>query len=481
MENSKKTGQSVLPERLPMSAFEEYMYLDSQPGYPMDCHTRLCWNGRFSHTDIEQAVAEALRYHPLLSSHCVSTRRGRPAWQLSADTEIVSDDVCSRVHGIRICWAKGKCREAYPAEVKPPIDMDAETPLRIVVLEEVDAAGDVIRTDWFFKFHHSMADALGMMRFTQDLMICYALRTGANPAIWADYEWPDLSLLLTRGKCGRNTWGWIKIYLTSRWWLRRSMMFLFRRLLPMAKNAPKEITRHLDAQYPARFFECLSVEKTAHWMARCRELNGTLNDFLLHASYMAMAQWRAEHPENAFPGSGALRIAIPTNLRNAALKRLPATNTVSMVFMDRKPTAVNASQAFFDGIRQEMLDVKRWELGFMLVRGIMDARNIHILKWAIQWRNCWASLVLTNVGRVLDAKFFPFTRNAQNQILLDGAVLEQLEGASPIRPLTSVTLCAMTYAGQIQLTLFYDSRLLTEELAADFFQRVQKNMDELLA
>ena len=56
-----------MSERMyPMTAFEEYMFLDTSPQYPMDCYMRLRFSGRFSQTELEDALEKVLPQHPCL-------------------------------------------------------------------------------------------------------------------------------------------------------------------------------------------------------------------------------------------------------------------------------------------------------------------------------------------------------------------------------------------------------------------------------
>ena len=199
---------------------------------------------------------------------------------------------------------------------------------------------------------------------------------------------------------------------------------------------------------------------------------------------MALKDWREAHPEQAYQEPdgrlGAFRIAVPTNLRNQALAKLPAANMVSMTFVDRWLEQIAPTRECFQGLHQEMKHIKDWELGFLLVMGMMDVQRYGILRRMIRVRDCWASMVVTNIGRAFDASGLPFPRDEQGRLQAGEAVLETLDGASPIRPLTSVSLSSITYAGRMFLTLHYDSRLMNEELAQDFLQRVMVQMGILL-
>lgn len=469
-------------EIYPMAAFEEYMYLDSSPGYPMDCYFRLCFRGGLEHFGLEAALEEVLEEHPFLKARCVEWKKDRYAWRIPDRQGLISGETVSYVEGVAIHWVSGQCRGTYPEAAHLPLDLRKEPPLRLVVVEEKNAAGEVIRTDLVVKVHHAAVDAIGSIRFLEDFFRSYAQRQGIFLDAWKEVIPVDKGMLSKRRRYGKTVWEWCKIWGTTLIRLRRCLVFVFRKILPLAKRLSADAVQNVASDYPAMIYRSLSKEDTQKWLKICREKKYTMNDILLYASYLALKEWRGEHPEAAFEGKESpFRIAVPTNLRHAGVLNYPAVNQVSMVFLDRKISEIQATPTFLDGIRREMLDVKRLNLGFLLVAGTILVRAVMgNLRTILGFSECWTTMVLTNVGRILDEQSFPFPRTEDGKLLLGKAVLEEVESAPPIRPLTAVAICVMTYAGEMAWTLHYDSRSMSRELAKDFLNKFQNCLRELL-
>ncbi|MDO4575795.1 MAG: hypothetical protein Q4D98_11340 [Planctomycetia bacterium] len=459
------------------------MYLDSSAGYPMDCYIRLRFRGGFSHVDLERALALALRQHPLMYARSEQTGKNRYAWRIPEASGVVSGPEVSTIHGVRVFWEKGVCRGDFPRSMNAPLNLAEEPPLRLAVVEESDQAGEVVRTDITFKLHHAAADAIGSIRFLMDFLVDYAKRAGVVCDDWKHLSPLSPEGLKTRGWCGRGVLEWLRLLGIAGIRLRRCLVFVFRRILPLAKRPEVETTRQVDARYPAILFHLWGAEETASMLRTCRGQDFTMNDVLLQAGFLALRDWRKEHPDDAFDGLEApFRIAVPTNLRNARAGLFPAANMVSMVFLDRKIAEIDDSRLFLERIHREMNDVKRLELGFLLVQGIaVVKRMLGSLDAILGFSECWTSLVISNIGPVFSPRKFPFPRTDKGELCIHDTVLEEVESASPIRPLTSVALCVSTYAGRTGITLHYDSRTISAALAQDFMDRVLSYVRVLLA
>lgn len=469
-------------EIYPMTAFEEYMYLDSSAGYPMDCYFRLHFRGRLEHSVVEAALQEVIGEHPFLRARCLEWKKKRYAWQIPERSGVVSGDPVSLVDGVAIHWVVGPCRGKYPREMNLSLDLEKEPPLRLVFVEEKSETGEVIATDCIMKIHHAAVDAIGSVRFLEDFFRSYARRQGTFLEAWKEISPVDGKLLPQRRRYGKTVWQWCKIWGTTLIRLRRCLVFVFRKILPLAKRPSPEAVRQVAEDYPAMIHRSLSKEETKEWLAGCRGKRYTMNDILLHASYLTLRDWRQAHPEAAFEGKERpFRIAVPTNLRHVGVQNYPAVNQVSMVFLDRKISEIHASEAFLKKIHREMQDVKRLNLGFLLVAGTILVRAVMgNLKSILGFSECWTTMVLTNVGRIWEEQSFSFPRTDEGKLILGEAILEAVESAPPIRPLTAVAVCVTTYAGEMGLTLHYDSRSMNRGLAEDFMDKFQKNVRILL-
>ena len=498
----------MLPSSLPMNVFEEYMLLDSSPIYPMECNCRLRFSGGFDHGILETALAEVLPNHPFLYSHCRERRNSRFNWEIptfgpTLEERIRHKEGYTEILGVRLMWLEGKCRtDEYPREVRDPLDIWNEAMIRFYVLEEKDENGKVIRSDFMLKCHHSATDGKGVFRFIADLLIEYARRKeGIEEPGWKNIPPIRPEALLTRHWYGMGICGWAKQLLFCAMNIPRSLRFVMRTIQPyflksiqqteLMKKAKREgiqINSELvpkdppHAKFPTILFKKLGADETTRILNRCREKQCTFNDVMLQAVWCGTKAWREKHAEVAYSGPRKwIRIAIPLNMRHPSLVDCPASNIVSMVFCDRQEPEIDASDEFLRGVQKEMFHVKRFRLGFLLIEGMKDIVWIFgNLKKVVQMSDCWSSIVLTNLGPTFTPKQLPFPRDSQGKIKIGDLVLDEIDSASPIRQQTNFSICCMTYAGEMQFSLIYDTILMNRELADDFLTLVLKKMKEIL-
>jgi len=498
----------MLPSSLPMTVFEEYMLLDGSPVYPMECHCRFRFAGGFNHEIMETALAEVLQNHPFLYAHCRERKKFRYAWEIPSfgptrEERVRHGRKFTEILGTRLYWLTGKCREEeFPREVRELLDIWNEAMIRVFIMEEKDAEGNVVRSDFILKCHHSASDGKGIFRFIIDLLIEYARRKeGIEDPGWVKIPVIRPESLIHRSWYGMGFWGWTRQRFFCTVYLPRSLRFIFNKVQPffqkaieqteLLKKAESEGTQPDSellpknpphAKHPTLLFRKLSVEKSSQILRKCHEKQCTFNDVMLQAVWCAAKAWREKHADVAYSGPRKwIRIAVPLDMRHKSQQDSPASNIVSMVFCDRQEKQINASDRFLRGVQKEMRCVKRFNLGFLLIEGMKDVIVTRgNLKSAVKMCDCWSSVVLTNLGPVFTQKQVPFPRNTQGKIQIGDLILEEVDSASPIRPQTNFSICCTTYAGEMQISMIYDTILMSRELADDFFSLVLEKMEEIL-
>lgn len=487
----KETSKKLPP--LPMTVFEEYMLLDGTPVYPMECHTRLRFSGGFDHDLLERALAEKLAENPFLYARARETKPSRYVWEIPEFGPNLEDRVShsepdfSRVMGLRVYWLTGPCRGDYPKEARELLDIFSEGMTRFYITEEKASDGTVLRTDLVIKCHHSASDGKGMNHFIETFLTEYALQLGIaipeEPAISP----PRLESLINRHQYGRTFWERVKIVFTCISHLPRSLKLISRGVQSIANDPGnnEEITAKMERPaegFPKILFRCLEPTTTKSILARCREKQVTFNDVMLQAVWVGTKSWRKKYPEVAYSGEKPwIRIAVPTNLRHPRQTEMPACNVVSMLFCDRKERDIDMSARFQAGIIREMKHVKKYSLGFLLIQSMKDARFVcGNLRGAVKMCSCWSSMVLTNIGPVFSPKTFAFPRTETGKLQIGELILDGIEGSSPIRSQTNLSICCMTYAGAMNLTMIYDHRILNQEQAESYFTEVLNSLDEIL-
>ena len=144
---------------LPLTAFEEFLIWEDRPAYPWSIFARLRFSGRIDRHAFEAAVASIMPRHPLLISR-LELRGRRLFW-------VVQPGALPQV-----TWSAVPSGEAFPAAHRQ--DLREVLGLKLFVVEDLDSC------DVTLQFHHACCDGAGIAVFVADLLVAYALATGAR-------------------------------------------------------------------------------------------------------------------------------------------------------------------------------------------------------------------------------------------------------------------------------------------------------------
>jgi NRPS condensation-like uncharacterized protein len=347
------------------------------------------------------------------------------------------------------------------------IDLFHETPLKITICNNNTHSTDNLegQTNIVFEVHHSATDALGIVRFVEDILCEYASQHG----LIVQREAVDPALLARRSLFGR-TWRDILRTLPKQFWgLVRAWKFLMNRVVPLTATMPTDRTSPAE-EYPAILHKDLTEAETQNILQRAKQQGITLNDFFLGSAFLAMINWQEQHIADRKKGN--LRIAVPTNLRTAVDDRMPAANVVSMVFLDRTLANIQPMPTFYRGVHREMQHIKQCSLGWTFIHGLTVYRHVFgNFRKMTQQDRCWTTATVSNLGRLFTDVPLPI-REGRVQI---GNSLELIgvETSPPVRASTALGISILTYANQISLTLHYDSNVLTRQDAQSILEDMQ--------
>lgn len=449
----------------PLVPFEDYLLADDRSDHPMNFFYRMKFSGRLDRQAFEDALAIALARHPLLTAVLRPERNGRMVWDSAGGSRPP------------VCWQEDVDSQAE-AELSG-IDLENEVGLRVYA-DEKDGSSTVL-----FQFHHVVCDGLGAMRFLEDLLVAYhsVVRKIDPQSLFRPLE-PER--LRRRGDFGGGI---------LRWLLRSPKMLLGLigygllgtyeyfahsplELPPKRNETPEEPSGNGTA--PPMFPMCrhiFTAAETKRWRKAAKKMECTANDLLLRDLYLALGAWVNRHDPDE--KKHYLRIMIPVSLRRGEDHLMPATNRVSMVFLDRKHTAPCSPDELLDGLRRDMSGVKRYDLGLPLLQGIGIARKLPGgLKNMLRADECLSTALLTNV---LDPTLrIPLARR-HHKLVVGDLLLEDLCGYAPRRPKTYACFAAIMYAGRLCITLAYDRGHLGpgggEELLDLYVRRILTTMN----
>lgn len=408
------------------------MFADDRPDYPMTFFLRAHIDGRLDPVVLRAAAAKALTHHPLLAS--------------------TIDGGNARATGAKLVWRPLKVIEPYvdaAAEGVPwrfprgtaHLDITTEAGLRLFV-----------RGPWLWlQIHHAAADAIAATQFLEDLLIAYASLCGL------DLPERSLDVSLLDQRAG------IKSPLRESW--RRLLpefhrIWIFFSQFPAAlapmRGEPVPRDRAL-AQPPDCVEQVLTEADVQNLRSEAHRHGATVNDLLLADLFRSLDSWNQEQAVRR-----PLRLAMPINMRLPRDRQMPAANVVSMCFLDRSGSALDAPDLLL-GIAAETRTIKQGRLGNALLHvAQLAAKFPSGLKTLMTPRYPWtcsSSAVLSNLGTPYAASTLP--RNALGQLRAGPLTLTSVELLPPIRPQTRAAIGVVSYAREMRLTLHYDSRWLS--------------------
>ncbi|MHC4180475.1 MAG: hypothetical protein ACYSWU_23480, partial [Planctomycetota bacterium] len=355
--------------------------------------------------------------------------------------------------------------------VGPRIDLRHETGLRIFIGQKEN------RTEMLLLFHHACCDGFGAMRFVEDLLAAYhnAITRGSQKISLPPV---DFGRLRTRGKFGMNP---VKYLLRAHKELvgaLGTLEYFVTRPVPLTPGDDGASGRLAGDEFPASCAHTFTVSETEKLRRATRKIGCTVNDLLLRDLFLTLHQWRLQHdPENR---ARYLRIMIPINLRTPADALMPAANVVSMVPNNRKPLSLSSPRRLMNILRIEMKVCKRWRLGLSTIHVLRLARMLPGgLQWLLREDRCLATAVLSNLGELNGETALP---RRDGKIVAGNTTLERAEVLPPLRPLTRTSFGAVSYAGQLTVSLTYDARHFTDRdgrrLLKGFVRRIEGSLSE---
>jgi hypothetical protein len=332
-------------------------------------------------------------------------------------------------------------------------------------------------TELVLQFHHSCCDAIGALRFVEDLLVAYTAAIGdfAKPTPFRPI---DDQRLLDRARVGMTPKKLLGMVHKQAVGLLGTRQFLMRRPVPIQPITMESATAALPGDFPSAHAHHFSESETAGLMATAREAGTTVNDLLCRDLFLALGDFRAKRELG--DGSEWLRLSIPMNLRHRDDQQMSAANVVSMVFLDRRPPDFADGQALLRGIGREMRSIKKNQLGLTFPLALRFTRclpgAIGRLRRMSKQQVCRVTTVLSNLGQPL--RDVPLSRRDE-KIVAGGMILERLEFLPPVRPYTMAALGASTYANRLQIALHFDARCLTtvdaEALLHAYVDRLHKS------
>jgi hypothetical protein len=210
--------------------------------------------------------------------------------------------------------------------------------------------------------------------------------------------------------------------------------------------------------YPAHTFE---ADESNRLRDAARAAGATMNDLLLRDLLLTMQEWNATLDPRT--DGRLLRVMIPMNLRIPADEAMPAANVVAMVNLDRWLRWYRNPSGLLRSISWETWFLQYFRFALAFIRCITLLEKIRGgLEYVTRTDRCYATTVLSNMGRVLAQA--PLPRH-DGRLAAGGLLLVGVESAPPVRSFVATGLTCLYYCGRLTLVQNYDRHCFTPQAA----------------
>jgi hypothetical protein len=441
---------------LAFTPMEYYFWCDDRREYPTCYPFELEFSGSLDRHRFATAWTAAIDRHPLLRA-LVDDSGSRPMW----------------IEG------NGEIPEFEWAEVGVPIlglteqlDLTAKPGIRCWLRIGSESSRIVLR------FHHACCDGLGALQFIEDLLLYYHREVhGEESRIAIRSLQPEA--LSHRGRIAQipeRPPFWLKLRYAiaiSTFWAP----LLWRRPAPLARSAESAggVKQAAEQDYMTTRLDRSTVTRLRQ---KAAILGVTLNDLLMRDLFVIVGEWQIQNGGRA---TDWLRVNVPVSLRGDGDSQLPAAVRISFAFLTRRLRDCHDGEKLLQSISEEMMRIKKQHLSLRFLGGVDVAGQVGgMLKWFLNRKRSHATIVLSNLGRVLDDTQLP---RRQSRLVCGDVVLEQISAIPPVRPFTRAAIVVLTYADELAVSMrgdpkFFDGGQVSKLLAIYVARLRQTARDE---
>lgn len=420
---------------LPLTLFEEYLFHENRRNYPCNIWIKAQLKGRVDRSRLESAIAGIPPKHPLLTARIESGWFNSLHWSLDPERKIP------------IHWHKDD-----PDTFRPhfgSFDLFRENGFEFHIVQGND------HWDLYINQSHAICDGAGTYRVLHDVLSHYnALSKPVDPI----KERPQGPPPEYRSQYGLNVWKTLALIPSQLAGLLVAATLLRRNIDPLCPTAQFSLDDSFPSDSPHYVSKVLNKSEYFAFRKTARESSYSINDLCLAFFQSAIGKWRQQQGVES-PQSW-IRISVPVNLRSKADKSLSACNAISIVSIDRKASGLHDRKRLIRRAKEDMDSVKKGRFGYVFLIILWIRRKLPggIRKMS-HHDECRTTAVFTNVGSIF---VHSPLRDAEGKLQAGGSRLERITSIAPYRPQTQATLLISVYASEFEMTLHYDSRVISK-------------------
>ncbi|MDR2641290.1 MAG: hypothetical protein LBC74_00685 [Planctomycetaceae bacterium] len=469
-ENNRLTENCGTAFKLPLSAFEYYMFLDDCSGNSMTLPLSFFIEGKIDRVAMENAYFETCELHPLFCS------------------TISAQDRCWHKIGKPqgIIWLDANTEDVFPWD-KQHIDITQSTGLCFAVVVRGNSCV------FHFLFHHCVADGIGHFQFLNSLFQCYLKNTGQN-IIPKQYNIANLinrlKYKLAPTSKRLTLFGTFKFMIVEiiRWFWRRPLLPVSKSVLetpelPATRQSYER--RNFDIageqiQFELRrwdksgfIFVRLNRNLTSRIITNTKACKFTIGDILLSSLFVSLANSKflsfatANGNIKEIQGDELLRIGLVNNMRGLVAAEIPACNVISYSFPTRRFMDCKGDMDFCKKMSEELRYIKDYNVGKTFLDGLSFFMRVpFFLNKFIKSSHCLASAILSSMNRLELFFSTEFPRDEFGRVCIGEMTLLDFYSAAPYRRGTPISVTTNTYAGQLGFFVQYDTTKINQKDAA---------------
>ena len=450
---------------LQLSPVEEFMFHDSFKAYPNYITFRAIFSGKLHIQTMLDAVEIALDRNPTF--RCRVLKKNRRLYWVPAEVETHQSQLeCGDVRRYS-SFIYRSIEELPPLQVHIRFN-DAETSVA-------------------YSADHTVSDGLGGVVFVEEIITTYhnlcierelPVEHEANQCGKVKLRRLDAKSLLNRGKYNFLSFAFLKKIFRQAVGLVGVYHFLFKKPAPLKPSPQPDVDGELPKVYPQAIYREIRGSKLNELQQVAIDRKVTVNEILTRDLLVSIKFWRERFEVG--DGDDLIRVLIPMNTRQFADRRLPATNRVSFIAIDRKQKEINRLIEFLAGIRGQMGAIQYLELQYTFLLMIRFFRWMPGgLNRITSPKKCGGTAVFSNLGELYSRS--KLAKTNAGKLICGNLIVDAIELLGPLRPNTHVNICLHRYAGKLCFTVNYDPRVLdrkeVQSLANIFVRQIERTIE----
>jgi NRPS condensation-like uncharacterized protein len=439
-------GAVETAERVPFNAVDEVVHLLDTEAEPWSIQLEVRVAGTLDEDRLRTALSEALDRHPMARARKAPTGSGSNhqfCWEITpnADLDPLRVVDCPDDETLHAARSQLQSRSVPLAE---------SPPLRMWLARNPD--GDVLMVN----ANHAAMDGFGTLRFVRSVARAYAQQPDPVPNV-DPVEARSLETLVGTEDTPTK--------------LRRLAM-----VAEKARDAvvtPARIAPDGGVDRPGYGLHHLRLSAGQTEQLVTKDLPGTVNDVLLAALHMTIAEWNEEH------GTGARRIAVmvPVNMRPSDWQQEVVGNVLLPVRVSTGPSDRSDPMAVLEAVVEQSRRIKESGTGGALIEVLGRSASISLAAkeassplLRLMGNRLACSALLSNLANLEDPPSFG-----------DAGETTEVWFSAPARMPLGLSVGVVTVGGRLHAVFRYRHPLFDGDAAGRFADRFVKALERFLA